>query len=312
IANQIQAFEDKPMEYSNWDIDIYYTEKMWNINDVQNIEVIEQGPVRSTLKIERKFLESIIVQKVHVYADISRIDFESYIDWKEHEILLKTEFPVDVNASEATYEIQYGNVTRPTHSNTSWDVARFEVCAQKWADLSEGDFGVSMLNNCKYGHDIKEGNMRLTLLKSGIHPYKETDQEEHYFTYSIYPHEGTWKEAQTMNRAYELNQPFYTKVEDCHEGKLEDVLSLVNVDKNNIFIEVVKKAEDTEHLIVRLYEFYNKRTTTNLVFNTEIVEALECNLMEKDLGGCSFSKNILNFEIKPFEIKTFKVKLKEI
>ncbi|MPQ43799.1 alpha-mannosidase [Clostridium tarantellae] len=309
VGNQIQAFEDKPMEYSNWDIDIYYTEKMWLVNDVRSIKVVERGPVRSTLQIERKFLRSTIIQKIYVYNDIPRIDFDSYIDWKEHEILLKTEFPIDVNASEATYEIQYGNVTRPTHSNTSWDVARFEVCGQKWADLSEGDFGVSMLNNCKYGHDIKEGNMRLTLLKSGIHPYKETDQEEHFFTYSIYPHKGTWKSAETVEKAYELNQPFYTKVEEAHDGKIGKTMSLVNVNKNNILIEVVKKAEDTDHLIVRMYEFHNKRTNAKLKFSNNILEALECNLMERDLERCTFEKNILDFEIKPFEIKTFKVKL---
>ena len=234
LGNRLQAFEDKPMEYSNWDIDIYYKEKMWNVDDVQNIEVVEEGPVRSTLRIERKFLESTIVQNIYVYKDLDRIDFNSYVDWKEHEILLKTSFPIDLNATEATYEIQYGNVKRPTHSNTSWDEARFEVCGQKWADLSEGDFGVSLLNNCKYGHDIQDGDMRLTLLKSGTHPWTETDQEEHFFTYSIYPHMGTWKEAHTVQKAYELNQPLYTKVCEKHEGILEDTLGLVKVNKDNM------------------------------------------------------------------------------
>ena len=170
IGNEIQAFEDKPMCFDNWDIDIYYKEKMWKIDNVQSIEVVEQGPVRSTLRIERKFLESTIVQNIHVYNDIERVDFETVIDWKEKDVLVKTAFPIEVNTNKATYEIQYGNVTRPTHNNTSWEVAAFEVCGHKWADLSEGDFGVSLLNNCKYGHDIKDGNMRLTLLKSSCDP----------------------------------------------------------------------------------------------------------------------------------------------
>lgn len=310
LGNRLQAFEDKPMEYSNWDIDIYYKEKMWNVDDVQSIEVVEEGPVRSTLRIERKFLESIIVQNIYVYRDLDRIDFNSYVDWKEHEVLLKTSFPIDLNATEATYEIQYGNVKRPTHSNTSWDEARFEVCGQKWADLSEGDFGVSLLNNCKYGHDIQDGDMRLTLLKSGTHPWTETDQEEHFFTYSIYPHMGTWKEAHTVQKAYELNQPLYTKVCEKHEGILEDTLGLVKVNKDNIMIEVIKKAEDTDHLIIRMYEFFNSRTKATLEFSREIEEAFECNLMERNLEEAKFEGEKIEFTINPFEIKTFKVKLK--
>ena len=310
LGNRLQAFEDKPMEYSNWDIDIYYKEKMWNVDDVQSIEVVEEGPVRSTLRIERKFLESTIVQNIYIYRDLDRIDFNSYVDWKEHEVLLKTSFPIDLNATEATYEIQYGNVKRPTHSNTSWDEARFEVCGQKWADLSEGDFGVSLLNNCKYGHDIQDGDMRLTLLKSGTHPWTETDQEEHFFTYSIYPHRGTWKEAHTVQKAYELNQPLYTKVCEKHYGILEDALGLVKVNKDNIMIEVIKKAEDTDHLIIRMYEFFNNRTKATLEFSREIEEAFECNLMERNLEEAKFEGEKIEFTINPFEIKTFKVKLK--
>ena len=310
LGNRLQAFEDKPMEYSNWDIDIYYKEKMWNIDDVRSIEVVEEGPVRSTLRIERKFLESTIIQNIYIYRDLDRIDFNSYVDWKEHEVLLKTSFPIDLNATEATYEIQYGNVKRPTHSNTSWDEARFEVCGQKWADISEGDFGVSLLNNCKYGHDIQDGDMRLTLLKSGTHPWTETDQEEHFFTYSIYPHKGTWKEAYTVQKAYELNQPLYTKVCEKHEGSLEDSLGLVKVNRDNIMIEVIKKAEDTDHLIIRMYEFFNSRTRATLEFSREIHEAFECNLMERDLEKIDFKDNKIDFTIKPFEIKTFKIKLK--
>lgn len=310
IGNEIQAFEDKPMCFDNWDIDIYYKEKMWKVDDVQTLEVIEQGPVRSTLKIERKFVESIITQKIYVYNDLGRIDFDTYTDWKEQDVLLKAAFPIDTNSTEATYEIQYGNVTRPTHNNTSWEVANFEVCAHKWADISEGDFGVSMLNNSKYGHDIKDGNMRLTLLKSTSDPNPAADKEEHFFTYSLYTHAGTWKDANTAQRAYELNTPLYTKVEEAHAGELKDEVSLVNVNKDNIIIEVVKKAEDTEHLIVRMYEFHNKRTNATLEFFKDIEEICECNLMERDLETINATGNKIDFTIKPYEILTFKVKLK--
>ena len=310
IGNEIQAFEDKPMCFDNWDIDIYYKEKMWKIDDVQSIEVVNQGPVRSTLRVERKFLESTIVQNIHVYNDIERVDFETVIDWKERDVLVKTAFPVEINTSEATYEIQYGNVTRPTHNNTSWEVAAFEVCGHKWADLSEGDFGVSLLNNCKYGHDIKDGNMRLTLLKSTCDPNPDADKEIHNLTYSIYTHNGDWKEGKTSQKAYELNTPFITTVEEAHKGELPSTLSLAKVDKDNVMIEVIKKAEDSDDLVIRMYEFHNKRSNVTLEFFKDIKEIKECNLLEKDLEELSPVGNKVNFTIKPYEIKTFKFKLR--
>lgn len=310
IGNELQAFEDKPMSFDNWDIDIYYKEKMWRIDDIQNIEVIEEGPVRSTLKVERDFLDSKIIQKIHIYKDVERIDFETFMDWKEKDILVKTAFPIDINAKEATYEIQYGNVTRPTHNNTSWDVAAFEVCGHKWADLSEGGFGVSLLNDCKYGHDIKDGNMRLTLLKSTCDPNPDADKEEHFFTYSIYTHTGTWKEAKTVNEAYELNTPLFTKITKANEGNLEGKLSLASVNKDNIMIEVIKKAEDSDDLIIRLYEFHNKKSNVDLTFFRDIEKAVECNLLENDVQYVKINGNTINFMINPFEIKTFKVKLR--
>lgn len=310
IGNQFLAFEDKPMCFDNWDIDIYYKEKMWKIDDIQSIKVIEQGPVRSIIEINRKFLDSIIVQQICIYNDLARVDFKTYADWKEIDVLLKTSFPVDLNTSEATYEIQYGNVTRPTHDNTSWNTAMFEVCGHKWADLSEGSFGVSLLNNCKYGHDIKDGNMRLTLIKSTCDPNPDADKEEHFFTYSLYTHQGNWKDAKTVSQAYQINTPLFTKIEQPHDGALCPISSLVNVDKENICIEVIKKAEDSEHIIVRIYEFENKRVNANLTFLGNICEAIECNLLERDLKIQEVDGNQISFTIKPYEIKTFKVLLK--
>ncbi|MBL4936216.1 alpha-mannosidase [Clostridium sp. YIM B02515] len=310
VGNALQAFEDKPMNFDNWDIDIYYQEKMWAVDDIQSLEVIEAGPVRATLKIERKFSDSLIVQKIYIYNDIPRIDFNNYVDWKEHQVLLKAAFPIDINTNKATYEIQYGNVERPTHNNTSWDVARFEVVGQKWADLSEGDFGVSLLNDSKYGHDIKDGLMRLTLIKSGIEPNLTTDQEEHFFTYSLYPHSGDWKEAKTVQNAYNINVPLYAKASDEHLGKMPKALSLAKADKDNVIIEVVKKAEDTDDLILRLYECHNKRSKVNVTMFNELINVVECNLMERDLEAVDFKGQNFSFEIKPFEIKTFKLKIK--
>lgn len=309
-GNMLQAFEDKPLNFDNWNIDIFYEEKMWNVDDVESIKVVETGPIRSTLEIKRKFSDSTIIQKIHVYNDLPRVDFNTYVDWKEHQVLLKTAFPIEINADKATYEIQYGNLERPTHRNTSWDTARFEVCGQKWADLSEEGFGVSLLNDSKYGHDVKEGVMRLTLIKSGIEPNPTTDQEEHFFTYSLYPHMGDWKNGNTVQMAYNLNVPLYTRVEEGHSGELPEQFSMAKVNANNVIVEVIKKAEDSEDLIIRMYECYNKRTDVTLELFRDIEKAVECNLMERDIDKAIFEGNKIYFEIKPYEIKSFKVRLK--
>lgn len=308
-ANVLQAFEDKPHNYDAWDINIYYQEKMWEVSKVDGVEVIEAGPVRACIRVSRSFLDSTINQEIVIYADIPRVDFVNTIDWKETQVLLKAAFPVDIHAQKATYEIQYGNVERPTHWNTSWDTAMFEVCAHKWADLSEDGYGVSLLNDCKYGYDIKDGVMRLTLLKSAKDPNTDADREIHRFTYSLYPHKGDFREAGTVRSAYSLNCPLYTKVEGPHPGSLPESMSLVGTDAENVFIEVVKKAEDTEDIIVRLYECNNRRTPVTLSFFKKLAGVWECDLMENDLTSLTHEENHFDFEIKPYEIKTFRLKV---
>ena len=165
-GNVLQLFEDRPLNYDAWDIDRYFEDKVWEIDSVESVRVTETGPVRGTVEIRRSFSRSTIVQRLHVYDSMPRIDFHTEVDWHETHTLLKAAFPVAVNASRATYEIQFGAIDRPTHRNTSWDQAQFEVCAQKWADLSEGDYGVSLLNDCKYGYDAEGSVMRISLLRS--------------------------------------------------------------------------------------------------------------------------------------------------
>jgi len=306
-GNVLQAFEDIPHNFDAWDINIYYQEKMWEINQVESIKVTEKGPVRACIKVKKKFLDSTIVQNIFIYNDIPRIDFSTWIDWKEKHILLKAAFPVDIHSDKATYEIQYGNVERPTHWNTSWDYARFEVCAHKWADLSEGDYGVGLLNDCKYGHDIKDSVMRLTMIKSPTDPNPDADREVHEFTYSLYPHSGDWKQGNVAKMAYALNCPMYVKVEEAHEGNLPQHWSFINIDKNNVIIEVVKKAEASEDIIIRMYECFNQRSkvTCNLFNNIEVVE--ECDLLENSIETLQVYNNSFTFNIKPYEIKTFKI-----
>ncbi|HOV68944.1 MAG TPA: glycoside hydrolase family 38 C-terminal domain-containing protein, partial [Clostridia bacterium] len=302
------AFEDKPLAYDAWDINIYYQHKSWNVDDVRSVQVVETGPVRGVLRVTRAFCDSEIITDICVYQDNPRIDFKTRIDWKEKQVLLKAAFPVDVHAEKAVYEIQYGNVERPTHWNTSWDYAKFEVCAHKWADLSEDGYGVSLLNDCKYGHDIKDGVMRLTLLKSAAWPNVNADREVHEFTYSLYPHAGSWRDSGTVQEAYKLNNPVIAVYEKAHPGGLAKEFSLVWLDKENVVIEAVKKAEDSGDIIVRLYECYNRRARVKLTFCQPILQAWECDMLENEEIGMDIDGNSFEFEIKPYEIKTFKIK----
>jgi len=225
--------------------------------------------------------------------------------------MLKVAFPVDVLAPQATYEIQWGNVTRPTHRNTSWDWARFETCAQKWVDLSEGDYGVSLLNDCKYGHDIHDNVMRITLLRSPTMPDPMADFGEHEFKYSLYPHVGAWNE-ETQREAYLLNDPiivYRSKVEG-QKSKISSLTSLVTCESANVIIETVKRAEDGDGIIVRLYESQRKRGQIQVKVGGVVDSAWATNLLEENESTLSVKNDSILLNLKPFQIMTLRIKLK--
>lgn len=303
-GNLLRIYEDKPMYYDNWDVDIFYTEKYWDVTDVQSVKWVELGPVRATLEVVRKVSGSTICQKIHFYADSRRIDFETTADWQEHQHLLKALFPVDVHTDEATFDIQFGNLKRKIHQNTSWDVARFESCAQKWMDMSEAYYGVSLMNDCKYGHSGLGGVMGLTLIKSGIEPNPVADRGEHVFTYALLPHAGDWRSAGTVQEAYCLNQPALA----VQGGETGEVFSLCSVNKPNVIVETIKQAEDGDGVIVRMYESHNARTPVTLTWNRPITNVEECNAIEEKKSDIEAKNGQFSFVIKPYEIKTFRVR----
>lgn len=306
-GNLMRMYEDKPIYYDNWDIDIYYTEKYWDVTELTSLRWTDVGAVSATLELERCVSSSLIRQRIRFYANSRRIDFETYVDWHEHQHLLKVHFPVDVHTDEATFEIQFGNLKRKVHTNTSWDVARFESCGQKWMDLSEGHYGVSLLNDCKYGHSVKDGCIGLTLIKSGIEPNPTTDQEEHFFTYALYPHAEGWQQAGTVREAYRLNQPALS----VRGGQAGTEYSLASVQPANVILETVKQAEDGDGVIVRLYETENARTEACLTWNRPIASVEECNCIEEKQADAAFDSACIPFVIKPYEIKTFRIREKE-
>lgn len=302
-ANLLRMYEDKPIYFDNWDIDIYYTEKYWDLDSIEHMEWTEIGTVRAVLDITRKASQSTIQQKIIFYADSRRIDFVTHIDWKEHQTLLKVHFPVAVHTDEATFDVQFGNLTRKTHQNTSWDVARFESCGQKWMDLSEGHYGVSLLNDCKYGHSVKDSNMALTLIKSGIEPNPTTDQEEHDFVYALYPHAEGWRAAGTVAEAYKLNQPLLVQ----SQTKASEAFSYASVTNANVIVETIKRAEDGEGIIVRMYESENAYTKTKLTVNADFKKAFICNLLEETEHEAVVSGKEIEVVLKPYEVVTVKI-----
>ncbi|MCD8151133.1 MAG: alpha-mannosidase [Clostridiales bacterium] len=307
-ANQIITYEDKPHNYDAWDINNYYTEKSWEVNAVSSLEIVENGPVRGCIRIERPYLDSRIVQYLYFYRDLDRIDIRNEIDWKEEQILVRDYFPVDIHTDEAVFEIQYGNVKRPTHSNTMWDFAKFEVCAHKWLDVSEDGWGVSILNDCKYGCSVRHGVIGLTMLKSALYPNPAADKEHHTFWYSICPHAGDFRAARTVDKAYALNNPLTAVMKTQAGGALPDQYSYVSVQEDNVVIEAVKQAERSQDTVVRLYECSNRRGKATLHVAGEFAEAWESNMLEKEDKKLRTEGNIVYADIMPYEIKTIVIK----
>ena len=310
LGNQFQAFEDRPSRWDAWDIEIFYDDKMWLAEPASSIEVIESGELRQTIEIKRKILNSEFTQRISLNHNSPRIDFDTHIQWNERHVLLKVAFPVDVLAPQATFDIQWGNVQRPTHRNTSWDWARFETCAHKWVDLSEGSYGVSLLNDCKYGHDIHKNVIRLSLLRSPIMPDPLADVGEHRFKYSLFPHAGSLNE-ETQCEAYLLNDPiivYQSKVEGQRSRQpISNLYSLFSTSSPNVIIETVKRSEDGDGMIVRLYESQRKRGPVQLRTGFDLAAAWETNLLEENESHLSVQDNSIQLNLRPYQIMTIRL-----
>ncbi|MAS33410.1 MAG: alpha-mannosidase [Anaerolineaceae bacterium] len=305
IANHLQVFEDRPLNWDAWDIDIFYDDKMWPASPADSVKVVEAGPLRATLEIRRNVLNSPLVQRISLAYNSPRLDFDASIDWQERHVLLKVAFPVDVLTPVATHEIQWGNVERPTHRNTSWDWARFETAAQKWVDLSEGDYGVSLLNDCKYGHDVQGNVMRISLLRAPTYPDPEADRGEHHFAYSLLPHAGRWDET-TVAAAYAFNDPLIARAGQGTAGQ-GAVTNLVTAEQPNIVIETVKRAEDGEGLIVRLYENQRRRGSVTLNTGFDMQAAWQTNLLEENKTQILGESRSITFDVRPYQIVTLRL-----
>lgn len=272
----------------------------------ESFEIVERGPVRVAAEIVKKFGKSTIRQRISI-GPTPGVRFDTEVDWHEDHKMLKVAFPVNMNANRATYEIQFGHVERPTHSNTSWDMARFEVCAQKWADIGEGDAGVALINDCKYGHDARGNVLRLSLLRSPKAPDPQCDMGRHRFTYALMPHFGPLQYAGVVQAAYALNSPLRSAFLEPGDGAEGAAPPFIHVDDRNVVVEAVKKAEKDDGLIVRLYECHNSRGQAELVCARKPKEAWLCDLEEKPIAELDVVDGIVPFAYKPFEILTIKL-----
>ncbi|MFD1885700.1 alpha-mannosidase [Paenibacillus wenxiniae] len=376
-GNVLQLFEDKPMNFDAWDIDIFYQERMDEITALSSVRLIESGPLRAIVEFGWSYGDTCIVQQLIVYTTSRRIDFVTDVDWKERQKLLKVAFPVQIRTTEATYDIQFGNVKRPTHWNTSWDWARFESVGHQWADLSERNYGVSLLNDCKYGYDIKDHIMRLSLLKSAIHPDPMADYGQHHFTYSLYPHGGDWLDGGTVQEAWQLNAPAVTipagslakaafanvdvqsastsittepiaiidqtastdptyndtrtlihedhasiqkqastykptsnLTSDITSNLIHTDFSLFRFSANHVIADAIKKAEDSDAIILRIHEYGGMRTPLTIDSDLNIVSWQECNLMEEPIGD--IHQGDIELTITPYELRTFLITVQEV
>ena len=300
-ANVLQVFEDKPLDNDAWDIDIFYQQKMREIVDLTVFEITQNGSLRLTVHMEWKYRNSLIRQDMILYSLNRRIDFQTKVDFHEQHQLLKAAFPADIRSTYGTYDVQYGNVKRPNHWNTSWDMAKFETVAHRWADLSERGYGVSLLNDCKYGHDIKDNVMRISLLRAGTNPDYLQDQGEHEFTYALLPHPGDFVEGQTVQEAFALNQPMQAL---AGQSTLS-YDSFLSFDNAQIELDAVKKSEDGRYLVIRFHEFAGSRQLVTVKTGFTWRTWAECDLRERPVTEFTASnKEGIALEMHAYEIKT--------
>lgn len=317
-ANIWQRFEDRPLApgHDAWDIDVHFENSPLPQPQLESITVAEASPVRAVVELTWKInpstqgKQSRITQRLVLYANNPRIDFETEVDWFEHHQLLKVAFPVDIRATEATYQVQFGHVKRPTHRNTSWDLARFEVCAHQFVDLGEHGYGVALLNDCKYGHDIHDGVIRLTCIKSAQHPDPQADQGRHHFTYALLPHAGSFQGGQIGRYAAELNTPLIVKPVASDNGTRQADFILFQCDNQAVVVETLKPAEDEKGIILRCYESHGCRGRVKLAFANRWEQVDEVNLLEQpaDSGiGLEHGGTDVQFNIRPYQIVTLRM-----
>lgn len=304
-GNQLQAFTDKGQYWDAWNIAPDYEQHPLPPSQLLSISWQERGKLRQSVRVVRKIGQSTFTQDYILDGNAPLLHIATTVDWQEQYVMVKAAFPVTVNASQATYEIPCGAIQRPTNPQTPAEKAKWEVCALQWADLSDDNYGVSLLNNCKYGYDCKPNQIRLTLLRSPQWPHPDCDRGVHHFTYTLYPHNGTWQTAQTVRKAYELNQPLQPKIlsQMPENAALPPQNSFLDLEGETAILMALKPAEtDPETLILRCYESCGEAANLSIrgALGFQLDQHLDC--LEQPLEGTN--SNYLS----PWQIATFRLK----
>jgi alpha-mannosidase len=302
-ANRMQAFRDLPAQFDAWDIDTSYRGQVWDIDDLVSAEVVETGPHRAAIRFEWRYERSRIVQVVSLAGRARHVEFDCWADWREQNTLVKTAFPLAIRSSETQAEIQFGHMARPTHANTSWDAARFETVMHRWVALSEPDFGLALLNDCKYGYDAQATQLRLTLLRAPTWPWDGADIGEHRFRYAAMVHHGLEEvapEAEAFNHPLRL----------VGSGQGAGVAAPLTLDNPAIAVEAMKQSEDGAALILRLWERTGRRQSVRLTLAKALGQLTLADLLESP--GAVVPRNdaddaAVTLAFTPFEIKTLRI-----
>lgn len=305
-ANRLQAYRDTPVEYDAWDIDESFEDQIWEIDDLVSTQIVETGPYRAAIRFEWRYERSTIVQVVALEAGSARLDIDCFIDWHEQDTLIKAAFPLDLLVRESTAEIQFGHVRRPAHRNTSWDKARFETVMHRWMDLSEPDFGVAFLNDCKYGYDVVGSTVRLTLLKSPTYPWPQADQGEHRFKYALLVHHGLLDtDVPALAEAYNLP----LRLVPGRATDNQPAVPLVRVEGQGVTLEAVKQSEAGDAVIMRLWETHGRNGTAVVHPPPGTRQAEIVNLLERSPEPVAIANGAVELALAPFQIVTLRLVL---
>jgi len=281
-ANQLVLYEDRPNSHDAWDIDVFYLEKPHALEDRAKLQLIENGPLRATIRIERPIgTHSRLSQHIQLSCCSPRMDFETHLDWHGDRQLLRVLFPTILRSDFASYDTQFGYLRRPTHFNTSWDLAKFECCGHHYCDLSEPDYGIALLSDCKYGYSCHGNVLGLSLVRAPTYPDPTADRGEHRFTYSLLPHPGDLCRGGVVQAGYELNVPLRIATSERHPGPRGVHYSAMQCTPANVVIDTVKKAESSDRLIVRLYEAFGQHGATALDWEASRGPAKPVDLLER-------------------------------
>ncbi len=306
-GNQLQFFKDTPKEYDAWNVDPGTLDQPPAvIEKADKITYYSGRDHNQTIRVTSHWQTSKFVQTIRLLGD--QVDVENDIDWHEAHILLKASFPVAATSEFATYEIPYGSIERTTLRTNSWEKAQFEVPAMRWADLGDGKHGLSILNQDKYAYDAVGNQLRITLLRSPKWPDPDADMGHQHFHYAIYPHAGTWKDALTVRHGWEYDYPLEAVVTTAHAGSLPAEHSFASVTPENVVLTAVKKAEDANGLIFRVYEWAGKASTVEFHVPKGAKTVTVTNLMEAPEGkALAVAGDVVKAPIKPYEILTVRV-----